>query len=355
MSMEVPKDPSRRRMLSLGGLTALGVGTLPLLSACTARSDQATATAAGAVGPFVKTPSWKFVMVNHSTTNAFFTPTIYGMEDAAALLGVKAQWTGSETGSVAEMTRAVSTAINGGADGIAVSLIDPNAFTPLIAQAAKAGIPVIGYSSDAPGSGRLAYVGTDNAAAGSLMGQRVVELVSSGDIAMFLAQPTASYAIPRIQGLMDAAKAHGLHPHLAKSSFTINQSVSDVAAYVDGHPGLTGLFGLDANATQAVGQVVKQKGLKGKVVAGGYDALGPTLELLSQGYLSFTIDEQAYMQGFLPIVELFMTKMSGGQTGAVDANPGIKFVDQAGAALYTQNPSRFEGTTKAQKLVPASR
>src|SRR5260370_12587614 len=68
--------------------------------------------------------SYKFVFVNHVTTNEFFTPTIYGIQDACAYFGCSYQWTGSQNSVVSEMVNAMQTAIPGKPDGIAVCLID---------------------------------------------------------------------------------------------------------------------------------------------------------------------------------------------------------------------------------------
>ena len=84
---------------------------------------------APAAGNFPETPEWNFVFVNHVTTNPFWVPTIYGIEDAAALLGLpEVQWTGSEVSDIGEMVNAFEAAIAGGANGIAVSLVDLEAF-----------------------------------------------------------------------------------------------------------------------------------------------------------------------------------------------------------------------------------
>jgi ABC-type sugar transport system substrate-binding protein len=89
----------------------------------------AAAGPAGAAegGPFPPHPRWKFVFVNHVTSNPFFVPCQYGIQDACALLSVDYQWTGSETSDVAQMVNAFNTAIAGKADAIAVCLVDPRA------------------------------------------------------------------------------------------------------------------------------------------------------------------------------------------------------------------------------------
>ena len=64
-------------------------------------------------GPFSPHPRWKFVFVNHVTSNPFFVPCQYGIQDACALLGVDYQWTGSETSDVAQMVNAFNAAVAG--------------------------------------------------------------------------------------------------------------------------------------------------------------------------------------------------------------------------------------------------
>jgi simple sugar transport system substrate-binding protein len=92
---------------------------------------------------------------------------------------------------------------------------------------------------------------------------------------------------------------------------------------------------------------LRDKGVK----AGGYDTLPKTLELLQADQLDFTIDQQAYLQGFFPVLQLFVTKISGGLTGTAEMNTGLKFVTSADAGAYLDNPSRFEGSAKEQKVI----
>ncbi len=102
-------------------------------------------------GIFKSGKKLKFVFVNHVTTNPFFVPTKYGAEDACKLLGCSYQWTGSENSNVNEMVNAMNSAVTGGADGIAVALIDDKAFNAPTDAALKAKIPVVSYNADADG------------------------------------------------------------------------------------------------------------------------------------------------------------------------------------------------------------
>jgi simple sugar transport system substrate-binding protein len=147
---------TRRRLLAGTGLASVSLAATGLLAACSKQGQPA----AGAIGNFPKTPSWKFVFVNHVTTNPFFTPTQYGADDACKLLGCSFQWTGSANSVVAEMVNATNTAISGKADGLALAVVDKTAFKAPVNQALDAGIPVVSYNADGarddPGTSRLA-------------------------------------------------------------------------------------------------------------------------------------------------------------------------------------------------------
>ena len=112
---------SRRDVLRAMGVTAAA----GLLASCGGDDDDDAGGGggggSGAHGNFPETPEWNFVFVNHVTTNPFFVPTQYGIEDASALLGTSFQWTGSETSDIPEMVDAFEAAIAGNADGIAVA------------------------------------------------------------------------------------------------------------------------------------------------------------------------------------------------------------------------------------------
>ena len=73
------------------------------------------------------------------------------------------------------------------------------------------------------------------------------------------------------------------------------------------------MFAVDAGSTQAVGQIVAKYGLKKKgIKAGGYDLHADHLEMIQTGQLDFTIDQQPYLQGWLPVLQLFFYKYSSG-------------------------------------------
>jgi simple sugar transport system substrate-binding protein len=83
-----------------------------------------------------------------------------------------------------------------------------------------------------------------------------------------------------------------------------------------------------------VAQAIQSLGLKGKVKGGGYDLLGNTVQLLQGGYIQVTIDQQPYLQGFFPILEMYLYKASKGLSGIADINTGLKFVTSQNIGAY---------------------
>jgi simple sugar transport system substrate-binding protein len=355
---------TRRRLLGGIGLTSASLAASALLAACTNNdnksSDSASATAAG---DFPSTPKWKFVFVCHVTTNSFFTPTQYGAQDACALLNCEFQWTGSKDSIVAEMVNATKTAISAKADGIALAVVDKNAFNAPVDQALSAGIPVVSYNADGakddPGTNRLAYIGQGLYDSGFQLGQRALASgLASGDVVGFIATPGALNIQPRIDGASDAIKQSGKPIKFTPvgTNADVTKGLSIIDAYAQGHPNLTGMLAVDAGSTQAVGQVVQKYKMrdKGLKVAGGFDLVPETLQAIKGGSLDYTIDQQPYLQGFLPVLYLYMYKLSGGLVFPSETNTGLLFVTKDNVDPYLQTKTRFEGSSTEQQVVQRS-
>jgi simple sugar transport system substrate-binding protein len=340
-----------RRTALTGGAAGLAAA---MLGACGSSSDKgkATATAAAAEDSgkdvFASEGGLKFVLVNHVTTNPFFVPTKYGAEDACKLLGCSYQWTGSENANVNEMANAMNTAITGGAKGIGVCLVDKKAFNAPTDAALKAKIPVVAYNADETSNNRLCYIGQDLFLSGQEMGKKIIDLVPSGDVALFIATPGASNIQPRIDGALDVIKksGKGITPHTIATGAAVPAELSVIDAYAQGHPDTKGYFAVDAGSTQSIAQTMQKHDLRSKgVKAGGYDLTPITQKLLADDQLDFTIDQQPYLQGFIPILQLFMYQASQTLSGIADTNTGLKFLDKTTVAPYNDTKSRYEGTS----------
>jgi simple sugar transport system substrate-binding protein len=289
------------------------------------------------------------------TTNSFFVPTKYGAEDACKLLGCSYQWTGSANSNVNEMVTAFNTAVTGGADGIAVALVDAKAFNQPVDAALKAQIPVVSYNADAPQNGRLAYIGQDLFLSGQEMGAHIAKLVPSGDVALFIATPGTANIQPRIDGAKDTLKKHpSIKTHTVATGAAEPAELSVIDSYASGHASTKGYFAVDAGSTSGLAQVIQKHKLRAKgVKGGGYDLNPLTTKLLSAGEIDFTIDQQPYLQGFFPVLELYLYTVSRTLSGIADVNTGLKFLDKTTVDPYVTTKSRFEGSSSAAGVAKA--
>jgi simple sugar transport system substrate-binding protein len=84
---------------------------------------------------------------------------------------------------------------------------------------------------------------------------------------------------------------------------------------------------------------------------GGFDLLPKTLQEIKSGNLDFTIDQQPYLQGFLPVVQLFLYKLSGGLSQPVETDTGLLFVTKDNVNPYLSTETRFEGSSTKEQVV----
>ncbi len=305
-------------------------------------------------GNFPSTPKWKFVFVNHVTTNSFFIPTRNGLADAATVLGLPTpQWTGSENGNVSEMVSAFDSAINGGADGIAIPLTDNSAFVEPTKKALAKGIPVIAYNATAPNNYPLTYVGQDLYQSGVLMGQRIAKDVTSGTILVGISQPGGNNVQPRLDGLTGRAEDRP-RPDVTVSSPSTpaptqaGELNAMTAASYSGHPDAKGLYAVDAGSTASIAQLITSRGVTGKVHAGGFDTLSDTINGVKSGALDFTIDQSAYLQGFLPVLYLYLYRLSGTLVAPPATDTGLTFVTKDNVGTVRVGQQQGRGRTEQQ-------
>ena len=124
----------------------------------------------------------------------------------------------------------------------------------------------------------------------------------SGDVALFIATPGQSNIQPRIDGAQDTSRSRSRHQdarhHHGRGA--AGGAVGDRLLRA-GHPDTKGYFAVDAGSTQGLAQTIQKHKLRNKgVKGGGYDLTPVTQKLLADDQIDFTIDQQPYLQGFLP-------------------------------------------------------
>ena len=371
--LDMKDGPSRRRLLEGAGLFSATAAASALIAACTSSSTSTAAPTTGAsssgaakaaVGNFPKTPPWQFWFVNHVTTNLFFVPTQNGMKDAAALLGLPApKWGGSTTSSATEMVSYLNTAIAAKANGIATTVITATSFTTPVKNAMDAGIPVVSYNADGVvtngvpdiGTNRLCYVGQALYNSGVAMGNRIKSLISTpGEVVIFIATPGSGNIQPRYDGAVSVLKPAGFTvKQAATGALTSGEGAAEKAFLTGAKATLKGAFAVDAGSTQFLGPSLASVGLK--IPAGGFDLTPGTLTAINGGQLNFTIDQNPYLQGFLPVMYLYLFNLTGGLVAPPNTDTGLTFVTKSNVGPYLNTKTSYEGSANPPPvLVPRS-
>src|SRR5262249_6251347 len=156
---------------------------------------------------------------------------------------------------------------------------------------------------------------------------------------------------PRYDGAASVLKPAGFKvAEQATGAATSGEEAAE-NAYILAHKStLKGAFAVDAGSTQFLGPVLAKNSLAGKIPAGGFDLTPGTLSAISAGQLNFTIDQNPYLQGFIPVLYLYLFNLSGGLVAHPDTDTGLTFVTKSTVSAYSV-ASRFEGSTTAQKLL----
>lgn len=352
------RQVSRRSALT-GGAAAIAATVIEACGSSSKTTSQA-ATPSGGSGAFGSSAKHHFVMVNHVTTNSFFTATIYGCQDACALTGSSFQWTGSTNSIVSDMVSAFNTAIAQQANGIGCALIDNTAFNTPVDTALSHGIPVIAYNADVSAgtpNNRMAYVGQNNLTAGAAVGKEILNSgVKSGDlVAGIIATPGTGNIQPRIDGAKPVLTGAGVKfVEVGTSATEGSPEYNKISAWYAGNKDVKWMMAVDSGDSNAVAEFIKNEHLQGKVGASVWDVGLPVAQAINAGYVTATIDQQAYLQGFDTIMQLFLWNVSGGLMKPTDTDTGIGIVTKSNVAPYLP-ATRFEGTGAAKKaLTPPS-
>jgi len=256
------------------------------------------------------------------------------------------------------MISAINAAVSAKAAGIATSVIDQNAFTTPVMNAMNAGIPVISYNADGIyshgvpeiGTNRLAYVGQALYLSGQTMGEQIKTLVpGGGHIAIFIATPGTGNIQPRYDGAVSVLGSSYQVDEVATTTVDATE-LSNEKAYMLGHKGtLKGAFAVDSGSTANLAGALSGAGLT--IPAGGFDTDPRTLSALQSGAIKFSIFQDPYLQGFLPVLYLYLYNLSGGQLAPPDTDTGLTVLNPSNVGQFTKN-SRFQGGSSAQMYIP---
>jgi len=248
-------------------------------------------------------PPLRFVIVAPQVDHPFWLQVQRGAETAAAGLRVSVELTGPRRASLEEQVQLVDTATAAQVDGILTQGVPDPRLAEAIGRAADRGIPVITIGTDLPGR-RLAYVGSDNRAAGR---RAAAELLRRSDgtavVGIVRGDFGAAAQDERVLGFREGlADAPGVRIIDSRDS-GLSRSAAGQAALgiLTEHPEVTALYGTTALDAVGIAQSVAARGLSGRVLVIGWDYVDDAAEYLNDGTIGLLISEEPEEMGRLAV------------------------------------------------------
>jgi simple sugar transport system substrate-binding protein len=322
--------------------TAAPSGETAASSAGTAApSGDTAATSAGTAAPSGDTVALTAAgditihMITHSDDGPFWKVVKRGAEQAAKDLGITMVWDASnnDPGKQAQM---IDAAVAEGASGIASSLPSPDQLVGPLKAAVAAGIPVITLNSgvnDYQSIGALTHVGQTETIAGNGAGERFnalgVKKILCGR------QEESNVALEeRCNGLKDTFKGEVISQFMGKDVDQTGQQAA-INAALSADPSIDAFMGTGPVIAMSGLGAIKDLGLKDPV--GGFDITPQLLDAIVAGDVAFTVDQQQYLQGYIPVLLLYLNITNKNTLGGglpILTGPG--FVDKDNAAAVKE-------------------
>lgn len=250
----------------------------------------------------------KIIVVSHGqASDPFWSVVQKGVAQAAEDMGVSVEYQAPTTFDMVAMAQLIDAAVATAPDGLVVSVPDAEALGPSIEAAVAAGIPVITMNSGsdvAKELGALTHVGQTEYEAGFGGGERMA--AAGVTKALCVNQEVGNAGLDaRCQGFTDAMTAAGgtvevLGVDLADPT----GAQQKIEAALTAAPDVNGVLTLGPTGSAPALAAMEALGLGGKVQLATFDLSPEVLQALKDGKMLFAIDQQQYIQGYLPIVLL---------------------------------------------------
>ena len=271
----------------------------------------------------------------------FFGVVKRGVEDAGRDLGVDAIYSAPKCCDINLQAQLLKSDVAAAPNGIAVEFNDPKALSRPILDALDSKIPVIlvntqNFSDKSdPRVKALAYVGQDEFHSGAKVGAALLPMLHKG--ARVVCQnpgPAQIVQTVRCDGLKKflEAKIGATVDTLVNTASTPAQGLAVLDGYMRAHPDTAAVVSLNPETGTIACQWVEKNDKQGKVVLGGYDISPAVLDCIKRGITSFSLVQQAYAQGYLSVVDLFLAAKYGMTPSNIDT--GTLLVTKGNAAAF---------------------
>ncbi|MDJ1007484.1 MAG: sugar ABC transporter substrate-binding protein [Paracoccaceae bacterium] len=287
------------------------------------------------------------VFTHHSSaSNPFWQAVKLGFDDACEKIAADCQmiFTQSE-GAIDQQVANMTTALARSPDALLTSIVDNNAFDQIIESARDNGVIVIASNVDdtegADGNARQAFVGQGFIDAGYSLGKAMSDFFpDDGPIkaVVGISAPGQNWSEQRGAGVMEyleefkAANPDRSVEIVRLDTGTDGAVVADrVGAYINANPDTTVYFDTGLWHTY-VAQVLADRGVApGDVLMGGFDIVSEVLAQMESGYIQVQVDQQPYMQGFIPVMQAYLAHTVDLSPADVDTGQGLVFAEDVPA------------------------
>lgn len=249
----------------------------------------------------------KIIVVTHGQAlDPFWLMVRNGVETAARETNSEVEYHAPEKFDLGAMSKLIDVAVSSKPDGLIVSIPDAAAVGRSIQAAVAAKIPVISINSGLDVSkklGCLIHIGQEEENAGKAAGERMKQMGVKN--AVILNQEIGNVALDqRTKGFRDGFEGPFHHVQVLPVTIDFKQCHDAIAAYLQKNPDLDGVMALGPVAAEPALQLLNERGKIDKIKLCTFDISPPVIEALLKKQMSFAVDQQQWLQGYLPVVFL---------------------------------------------------
>ena len=289
--------------------------------------------AAGA--PALAQQNTRIIVVSHGQANdPFWSVVKNGVSAAGQDMKIQVDYRAPETFDMVAMGQLIDAAVNQKPAGLIVSIPDASALGPSIQKAVAAGIPVISMNSGSDVSKKLGaqlHVGQDEVEAGRIAGARLKEM--GGKVALCVNQEVGNVSLDlRCKGFTEGFGGKVTVLPVSNDPADIRAKVK---AAVASDASVDTILALGAGtAGEPSVAAVKEAGKTGAIRVATFDMSAGFLKSVAAGEAVFAIDQQQYLQGYLPVVFLANYAKYGLMPGGdVASGPNLITKEKAGQVV----------------------
>ena len=270
-------------------------------------------------------------MVTHGDGGSFWAVAKKGAEDGAKAEGVELKYSESNN-DPEKQAQLIEAAVTEKVDGLAVSAPNPDAIKGAVQKAVKAGIPVVTLNSGAEESadlGAFTHVGQTETIAGRGAGEKL-DAAGAKKILCVIHEQGNVGLNQRCEGVKDGFGGSVENLQVAGTN-DISTTLTEIQSKLESDKSIDGVLALNPDIAIAARDAVQGASSNAKVAT--FDLSGDVVKSIQDGSILFAVDQQQYLQGYLPIVFLTLNNTNANTVGGgqpVLTGPG--FVEKSNAA-----------------------